>query len=68
VWQGRSGQRQAGPKPTRYAAAAGSVYFFEVTEGGPLSVERLRNLWLRPISDQDQDRRDGFGLVLPGVW
>lgn len=48
-------------KATRFLAPAGSVYFCEV-KGDP------RQLWLKSISDDEQDRRDGFGLVLCGVW
>lgn len=48
-------------KATRFLAPAGSVYFCSV-EGDP------RQLWMRSISDDGQDRRDGFGLVLCGVW
>ena len=55
------------PKPTRYAVPAGSIYFFEV-QGGQLTIDYLRTLWLGSICDGEQDRRDGFGLVLPGVW
>ena len=51
-----------GEKATRFLAPAGSVYFCEVKRGDP------RRLWLRSIADQEQDRRDGFGLVLCGVW
>lgn len=50
------------PKATRMLAPAGSVYFFEVLQGDPAS------LWMRPISDGDQERRDGFGLVIYGGW
>lgn len=50
------------PKATRMLAPAGSVYFFEVLDGKPA------DLWMRPISDGDQERRDGFGLVICGGW
>lgn len=49
-------------RATRFLAPAGSVYFFEVLSGSP------RQLWLRSISDNEQDRRDGFGIVLTGGW
>ncbi|MBI3977281.1 MAG: type III-B CRISPR module-associated protein Cmr3 [Chloroflexi bacterium] len=55
------------PKRVRYAAPAGSVYFFSV-ENGALTEAQIRRLWLHPISDDTQDRIDGAGLVLPGVW
>ncbi|MBE3584335.1 MAG: type III-B CRISPR module-associated protein Cmr3 [Limnochordaceae bacterium] len=53
------------PKPLRRVVPAGSVYFFEVVGGSP---ERLADVWLRPVADSEQDRRDGFGLALWGVW
>ncbi len=53
------------PKPVRWLVPAGSVYFFEVEEGSPAD---LLESWLRPISDNQQDRKDGYGLALWGVW
>lgn len=50
------------PKPTRFLAPAGSVFFFRVLAGNPAG------LWMKSICDVEQDRRDGFGLVLCGVW
>jgi CRISPR-associated protein Cmr3 len=52
-----------GQKPSRFLAPAGSVYFFEAEH----EVD-VRPLWLRSISDREQDRRDGFGVVLCGGW
>jgi CRISPR-associated protein Cmr3 len=64
---------------TRSAVPAGSVYFFRLKdnpEPGPERTKTLRetfeNLrmeqWLKPVSDEEKDRRDGYGLMLPGVW
>lgn len=53
------------PKPLRWAAPAGSVYFYKVRSGDPV---RLADHWLRSICEEEQDRRDGFGLALWGVW
>lgn len=53
------------PKPLRWMAPAGSVYFFEVKSGDP---GRLASRWLESVSDDEQDRRDGHGLALWGVW
>jgi CRISPR-associated protein Cmr3 len=55
---------KTGPKAVRRLAPAGSVYFFEVSG----AASALARLWLRPVSDQPQDRRDGFGLALWGTW
>lgn len=56
-----------GPKPSRFLAPAGSVYFFEVASGS-LTEQVVRSLWLSSVSDSEQDRRDGFGLAIPGIW
>lgn len=55
------------PKPTRRIAPAGSVYFVRVE--GPESARRawFDATWLHSISDQPQDRRDGFGLAAIGT-
>lgn len=63
-WDLRDGK----PKPTRRLAAAGSVYFLEL-DGRPEDLEGwCESVWLRPVSDEEQDRRDGFGLAALGVW
>ncbi|GIW04708.1 MAG: CRISPR-associated protein Cmr3 [Thermomicrobiales bacterium] len=53
-------------KPLRYAVPAGSVLFFESSR--PLTLDEVRRLWLLPISDGARNRREGFGLAIPGVW
>ena len=52
-----------GQKATRFLAPAGSVYFFEMEH-----ELDARPLWLRSLCDREQDRRDGFGVVLCGGW
>jgi len=67
-WRAVSGWSLAvpsGPKPVRRMVPAGGVYFFEV-QGG--SAAELLSGWLRPVSDLEQDRRDGFGLAVWGTW
>lgn len=54
-----------GPKPVRRLVPAGSVYFFEVVRG---TATALADRWLTPISDDEQDCRDGFGLAVWGIW
>jgi CRISPR-associated protein Cmr3 len=61
-WDFTKNSLQDNPRATRFLAPAGSVYFFEKVEGDPSA------LWLKSISDSEQDRRDGFGLVLCGGW
>ena len=54
-----------GPKPLKRVVPAGGVYFFETVDG---KVPGLAERWLEPVSDDEQDRRDGFGLATWGVW
>ena len=56
------------PKPTRRLAPAGSVYFLQL-EGDDTAIRKfIDSVWMRNISDGEQDRRDGFGLAVVGVW
>ncbi|MDR1649655.1 MAG: type III-B CRISPR module-associated protein Cmr3 [Synergistaceae bacterium] len=59
------GREYYGPKPLRRMAPAGSVYFFERLGDAPVDWETL---WLRSVCDREQDRKDGFGAALWGVW
>jgi CRISPR-associated protein Cmr3 len=54
-----------GPKPVKRLVPAGGVYFFEIAEG---EARHLADRWLEPVSDDEQDRRDGFGLAVWGTW
>lgn len=53
------------PKPVRRIVPAGSVYFFEAIGDNKNAGSRL---WLKSVCDDEQDRRDGFGLALFGIW
>jgi CRISPR-associated protein Cmr3 len=67
-WQGISGwdlARQQ-PKPARKAVAAGSTYWFEILER-PTDAQWPQALWLASLSDTTQDRRDGWGAVIPRI-
>lgn len=67
-WQPHSGwdlARQQ-PRATRKLVAAGATYWFSFTTLPDLDA--LRALWLTSVCDDEQDRRDGFGLVLPAPW
>jgi len=55
-----------GPKPIQRMAPAGSVYFFKVKSGEAHTL--ADSMWLRPVSDDPERRRSGFGLALWGVW
>lgn len=54
-----------GPKPIRRMVPAGSVYFFTI-QGK--AGEFVNNFWFKPVCDDEQDNRDGFGLACWGVW
>lgn len=54
------------PRAMRKAAAPGAVYWFELLADPPAGF--LDALWLAPLSDHPQDRRDGFGLCVPAPW
>ncbi len=76
--------RTGAPREVRRLVPAGSIYYFTVRRGGEaLRDEALGSvyeaLWmadLEPASSPDPDletmrahpARDGFGLVLPGLW
>ncbi|MFN8525419.1 MAG: type III-B CRISPR module-associated Cmr3 family protein [Chloroflexota bacterium] len=66
-WDLTANDGRGAPRAVRYAAPAGSVYFLQV-EAGTLDAATLEQLWLRPMSDDDQDGRDGYGLATWGVW
>lgn len=55
------------PKPSKWLAPAGSVYFLRVTAG---DGARLAEHWLQPVSDDEASCRDGFGLAtfFPTSW
>lgn len=55
-----------GPKPARRLVPAGSVFFLEIESGHFGQI--LETAWLRSVCDDEQDRRDGFGLALWGTW
>ena len=54
------------PRAMRKAVAPGAVYWFELLGDPPAGF--MDHLWLHPISDNPQDRQDGFGLALPAAW
>jgi CRISPR-associated protein Cmr3 len=54
------------PKATRRMAPAGSVYWFQLNDGiDPVAWARSR--WMTSLCDDEQDKRDGFGLCVVGV-
>ena len=65
-WEAHSGWDLASdqPRAVRRLVPPGAVYWFQVLEGN----DHLPELWLKPLSDREQDRNDGFGLAVPGLW
>jgi CRISPR-associated protein Cmr3 len=56
------------PKPSRRLAPAGTVFFLSV-QGDEAALDAwIEHTWMQCISDDDQDRRDGFGLAVLGTW
>lgn len=55
------------PKPTRRLVPAGSVCFLRLGSGVDIE-EFIESTWLQNISDEQQDRMDGFGLAVLGTW
>lgn len=56
------------PKPTRRLAPAGTVLFLKL-EGNDDAVGKwAKKMWMSAISDDQQDRLDGFGLAVLGQW
>jgi CRISPR-associated protein Cmr3 len=56
-----------GPKTSRLFVPTGAVYYLEVSR--PLGLDDFARLWLTTIQrPATQEARDGFGLVVPGLW
>jgi CRISPR-associated protein Cmr3 len=58
----------AGPKPTRRLVPAGAIFFLKL-QGTDAEIEAWANaVWMKCVSDGEQNRKDGFGLSVLGVW
>ena len=58
--------KKGAPKATRRMAPAGSAYWFQLNDGvDPVAWARSR--WMTSLCDDEQDKRDGFGLCVVGV-
>lgn len=55
-----------GPKPTRRMAPAGSVYWVKVDPTVDAKTW-AKSIWMQSVSDEPQDKHDGFGLAVVGV-
>lgn len=57
------------PKPVRRAVPAGSVYFFETGDGGPVDREALEDrLHLQSIHGDSNFAKQGLGITTIGAW
>ena len=67
-WVGTSGWdlKVKAPRAAKKAVAAGAVYWFEIIDDAP--KDWAPKLWLQSICDGEQNRRDGWGLALIGLW
>ncbi len=56
------------PKPTRRLMPAGTVLYLKL-EGESTAIQKwIDQVWMRCVSDDEQMRRDGFGLAVLGTW
>ncbi len=62
-WDWRKGRH--GPRPLRRMVPAGGIYYFKVESG---EAAELCHRWLTSVCDDVQDRRDGFGIAVWGIW
>lgn len=56
-----------GPKATRRFVPAGSVLWLDLAGSGEARAKWAEGVWMQNVSDDDQARRDGFGLAVLGV-
>ncbi|MCS7069584.1 MAG: type III-B CRISPR module-associated protein Cmr3 [Meiothermus sp.] len=57
------------PKPSRRLVPAGSVYFVRFAGWSESRIrEWLDGIWMQNLSDEPQDRLDGYGLAVVGSW
>ncbi len=56
------------PKPSRRLAPAGTVLFLSLQGDDDAVSQWIGGTWMQCISDDEQDRRDGFGLAVLGTW
>jgi len=56
------------PKPSRRLAPAGTVLFLKLKGSNDAVRDWIECTWMQCISDDLQDRTDGFGLAVLGSW
>jgi len=57
-----------GPKPTRRLAPAGTVLFLSLKGDKAAIKQWVKDLWMKCISDDEEDQNDGFGMAVFGSW
>jgi CRISPR-associated protein Cmr3 len=57
-----------GPKPTRRLAPAGTTLFLQLDGSDESIADWIDAIWMQCVSDDEQDRHDGFGLSVLGAW
>jgi CRISPR-associated protein Cmr3 len=56
-------------KPTRRLAPAGSVFFLKFPAADSQAIASwAEHFWMSCVSDEEQARKDGFGLAVLGTW
>lgn len=55
------------PKKTRRLAPCGSVFWVELSGTPEQRTRWLEEVWMRNVGDDEQLRRDGFGLAVVGI-
>jgi CRISPR-associated protein Cmr3 len=56
------------PKPSRRLAPAGTVLFLSLKGSSAAVGNWIESMWMQCISNNEQDRLDGFGLAVFGTW
>lgn len=70
-WQPVSGWDLANhrPKPMRKAVSAGAIYWLEIQNHQDFDIQKeLQKLAYQSVCDDEQDQRDGFGIVAVSEW
>ncbi len=55
-------------KATRRLMPAGSVFFLDLLGPRANIPAWIERTWMSCVSEEEQDRFDGFGLAVPGIW
>lgn len=57
------------PKPMRKTVSAGAIYWLEIQNHQDFDIQKeLKKLAYQSVCDDEQDQRDGFGIVAVSEW